>query len=238
MSINERFEKLINELYSGNKRAFSQAVGVSPTVIENVVGARHGNPSFEVLRKVLYALENINPDWLILERGEMYISDKSFKVPENGVLLLNDSIEKKHARQLIPIYNISAAAGLVSLFNDPTGYTPIDYISLPNTGKVDGGIFAFGDSMYPLIKSGDIVVYRRIQDMVNSIFYGEMYLISYDMEGEEFIVIKYIQKSDDPNYIKLVSQNQNHQPKDIPLSKVKALALVKASVRFNTMRPN
>jgi len=92
--------------------------------------------------------------------------------------------------------------------------------------------------MYPLIKSGDIVVYRQIHDIINSIFWGEMYLLSYDLEGEEYIVIKYIQKSDIDGCIKLVSQNQHHSPKDIPVSNVRALAQIKASVRFNTIRPN
>jgi len=181
---------------------------------------------------------DLNIEWLIIERGNMIIPEELHEIKENELYLLNNFKEKKHQHQLIPIYNIEAAAGLVSLFNNPNGFIPIDYISLPNVGKVDGGLYAFGDSMYPLIKSGDIVVFRRLIDMFDSIFYGEMYLLSYDLEGEEYIVIKYIQKSDKPDHIKLVSQNQHHSPKDIPMRKVNALALIKASVRFNTIRPN
>lgn len=40
MSINERLKTIIEEQYNGNKRAFSMAIGVTPTVIENVVGSR------------------------------------------------------------------------------------------------------------------------------------------------------------------------------------------------------
>lgn len=71
MTINERFDKVIKELYKGNKRAFAITVGVAPTVIENIVGTRKGNPSFEVLYKTLYANANISAEWLILEIGEM-----------------------------------------------------------------------------------------------------------------------------------------------------------------------
>lgn len=71
MTINERFEKVINELYLGNKSAFAKTIGVAPTVIENIVGTRKGNPSFNVIRKVLFANAKINPDWLILEIGAM-----------------------------------------------------------------------------------------------------------------------------------------------------------------------
>lgn len=41
--INERMMELINEVSKGNKRAFSKLVGVTPTVIENIVGTRKGN---------------------------------------------------------------------------------------------------------------------------------------------------------------------------------------------------
>lgn len=91
-------------------------------------------------------------------------------------------------------------------------------------------VYAVGDSMYPLIKSGDIVIFRKINDMENNIFWGEMYLLSYDLEGEEYIVIKYLHESEKPGFIKLVSQNQYHSPKDIPLNRVRALAQI-AGVR-------
>jgi hypothetical protein len=76
MTINQRFEEIIQKLYSGNKRAFSKAIGVSPTVIENVVGTRKGNPSFEVVQKVVNAIANIDTDWLITGDGTMLRQEK------------------------------------------------------------------------------------------------------------------------------------------------------------------
>ena len=49
------------------------------------------------------------------------------------------------------------------------------------------------------------------------------------------VTIKYIQKADDDRFVRLVSHNPHHSPKDIPADSIQALALVKASVRFNTM---
>lgn len=63
MTINERFEWIIKILFNGNKRAFAKAVGISPTVVENVVGARKGKPSYDVLLKVC-ANANISAEWL------------------------------------------------------------------------------------------------------------------------------------------------------------------------------
>lgn len=71
MTINERFNKIIKVLFGGNKSAFASAIGVTPSVIDNIVGKRQGNPSFEVLEKVS-ALAEINLDWLIADRGEPF----------------------------------------------------------------------------------------------------------------------------------------------------------------------
>lgn len=139
--------------------------------------------------------------------------------------------------QKIPLYNMEASAGIVSLFKDHGSETPMDFISVPNIPKCDGAIYVTGDSMYPLLKSGDIVMYKQINDLKNFIYiWGEMYLVSLDMDGEEYVTVKYLQKCDSSDdMVKLVSMNQNHQPIEVPKSRIKALALVKGSIRINSM---
>jgi hypothetical protein len=89
--------------------------------------------------------------------------------------------------------------------------------------------------MRPILNSGDIVMYKILDDVKNSIFYGEMYLLGLDMGGDEYITVKYIHRSDEPEHIKLVSENPKHQPKDVPMESIRALALVKGSIRINAM---
>ena len=89
--------------------------------------------------------------------------------------------------------------------------------------------------MYPLLKSGDIVLYKEIANNLSGILWGEMYLLSFIIDGESYITIKYIQKADDERLVRLVSHNPHHSPKDIPADSIRALALVKASICFNTM---
>ena len=68
MTINNRIEQIIEKLYKGNKRAFATAIGVAPTVIENVVGTRQGKPSYGLLEK--YAqLRVFRLHGLLLEKG-------------------------------------------------------------------------------------------------------------------------------------------------------------------------
>jgi phage repressor protein C with HTH and peptisase S24 domain len=89
--------------------------------------------------------------------------------------------------------------------------------------------------MYPLLKSGDIVLYKQLHDL-ESIFWGDMYLLSIDIDGEEYVTIKYIQRSEREGYVRLVSQNQHHAEKEIAMNRIRAIALVKASIRMNSMR--
>lgn len=74
MTINERFEEIIKVLFGGNKRAFAKAVGINPTVVENVVGARKGKPSYDVLVKVC-ANANISAEWLLFGSEKNLITD-------------------------------------------------------------------------------------------------------------------------------------------------------------------
>lgn len=80
MSINERFKVIINSMFNGNNALFAKSIGVSPTVIQNVVGTRGGKPSFDVIAKTC-AIENISSDWVVLGIGDMITNDASAKTP-------------------------------------------------------------------------------------------------------------------------------------------------------------
>lgn len=190
----------------------------------------------DALDKILSLYPDINPEWLVTGYGDMFKpSGLDIANEDTHVYKLRTDINQAH--QNIPLYNLEASAGLVELFQHHNDTSPVDYISIPNLPRCDGAVYVTGDSMYPLLKSGDIVMYKEVDNHIDNIFFGEMYLISIQVAGEEYVSVKWIQKSEKGDtYVKLVSQNQHHQPKDVPLKKVRALALVKASIRINAMR--
>ena len=231
-TIHERIERLVKEFGGGKNTVLADKIGVSEG---NIRGYIKGiMPKYDVLEKIVTSLD-VNPDWLLTGRGNMEkepnLQQAGMQVQEKFPLKTDNLV----ALQRIPLYNLEATAGLVSLFNDVDAI-PISYISLPDLPACDGAVYVRGDSMYPLLKSGDIVLYKQVHDMQYGIFWGEMYLISANVDGDEFVTIKYIHKSERENCVKLVSHNQHHEPKDIPISMIRALALVKASVRYNTIR--
>lgn len=218
--------------------------GISYYAFENSIGASRGSISkavkegksigSQVLENILSIYTDLNPVWLLTGQGNVFVDNEEIlnnKHIETYKLKTDSYIEN----QQIPLYDIEAIAGLVPLFQDSKAQDPIDHISIPHLPKCDGAVYVTGDSMYPLLKSGDIVLYKEIHDVANEIFWGEMYLLGIDMSGEEYVTVKYIQKSENPGCVRLVSQNKHHQDKDVELSKIKALALVKASIRINAM---
>lgn len=169
---------------------------------------------------------------LNVEISELIPSNKKVEEPQTVYMLRTDSVQD---HQKIPLYDIHAAAGLIPLFDSPNKNRTEEFIVIPRAPKCDGAIFITGDSMYPLLKSGDIVVFKKINVDKNEIFWGEMYIISVHAGDEDYISVKYVHKGSDEDHIKLVSQNSHHEPKEIPISKVTAMAIVKASIRINSM---
>ncbi|MYZ60781.1 peptidase S24 [Elizabethkingia anophelis] len=141
-----------------------------------------------------------------------------------------------HDIQTLPLYDSTATLGLVEIFNNTENGNVIDHISIPNLPKSDGAIFMTGDSMYPLLKSGDIIALKIINPA--DIIYGEMYYVEYygSDESSVFKVVKYVKKSDlDKEHIKLVSYNTHHDPTDILKNRIKTIAIVNASIRYNRL---
>lgn len=94
--INKRIKELIDAISNGNKRAFSGLVGVSPTVIENIVGTRQGKPGYDLLEKIAFAIENINMNWIFTGKGPMFREERAegiiHEVPQVPTPKPDDSI--------------------------------------------------------------------------------------------------------------------------------------------------
>lgn len=226
MGSTERVREYLD--YKGiTKYKFCNDLGFSNKFLDN-----SSNMGTDKACKILHYYPEINSEWLLTGNGPMIKEDNT------SLMIMNNdrkTVDSLHATQEIPLYDLEAVAGLRELFSSGEPQRILDTIKIPNLPKCDGAISVTGDSMYPLLKSGDIILYKETE--FDNIFFGEMYLLSVKLnEWEEYITVKYVQKSEQGNeYVKLVSQNSHHQPKDIHISKISALALIKASIRINTM---
>ncbi|SFD10009.1 S24 family peptidase [Flavobacterium phragmitis] len=224
--------------------------GIKPKPFENKIGLSNGYLGKQLKRNadlgesiLLRVLENcpdLNPVWLLLGNESMLKDTNSGNpVSEEPNITHNFSLktDKTKSRQSIPLFDIQETTSVAALFRNQEQEKPVDYMTIPNLPKCDGAIKVSGDSMYPLIKAGDIILYKKVQTNINTIFWGEMYLVSIlDEEGNEFNMIRWIQKSEKgEDYLKLVSENEKHEPKDLPIQFINGLAIIKASLRVNSM---
>jgi len=177
------------------------------------------------LENVLNAFPDLNRDWLLYEEGEMLKRKlKTFELKKEAHL---------SSRQ-IPLYELTATAGFLTLYQELSSAVE-DYITIPNLPPVDGAIYARGDSMSPLIESGDIIIFKKVDLSPDNILWGNIYIVSYTVDGDDFTVLKYLRHSSRNGYIRLESFNTRYDPQDIPASSINALALVKASITFHTI---
>lgn len=220
---------------------YLEFTGVSVSAAEKQIGVSNGTLSKPIRQGTAIKTDTLEKflntftdsiEWIFPNTHSNSENVKTVNEPSSVYQQRTDNLLED---QRIPLYNIEAAAGLIPLFERPNQNKTGEFIQIPRVPKCDGAVFVTGDSMYPLLKSGDIIAYKQINDFKTEIFWGEMYLISVEVAGEEYISVKWVQKADNNEYIRLVSENRNHQPKDVHLDKIRAMALVKASVRINSM---
>ena len=209
--------------------------GISIGALEKVIGASKGVLSRAIqnntdiqakwLSRIVENYPTYSADWLISGKGEMLKGKvKTFEL----------KTDRERAERSVPVYDIEATAGFHAIYRDYPAEAA-DYISIPNLPPVDGAIYARGDSMSPLIESGDIVIFKKVELVPGNILWGHIYIVTYLASGDEFTVLKYIRKSDKDGYVRLESFNPRYDPQEIPSSGIIALALVKASVTFHTI---
>ncbi|MDR2002119.1 MAG: S24 family peptidase [Prevotella sp.] len=263
MSITSRIGEFINN-QGISMRAFEKSIGASDGMIRRAL-SNGTDISSKWTTCIADNYPRINVEWLITGNGEMLKNagvnaginagitlQNEEKTPTSRLLYdrgggsLNEVSDNpslyqlredyfKQDKQLIPLYEIDAAAGLSTPFSNQSQQVPIDFIDVPNAPKCDGALYVRGDSMYPILKAGDIAAYKMIENFHN-VRFGEIYLLDIDDGDDQYLTIKYIQKSDiNDDYFKLVSQNPGHNPKEEKRSNIRMMAIVKFWIRYNTI---
>lgn len=222
MTVKERINQFID--YKGIKiNSFETSIGVSKSYWNNTQKV-----SAEVVGEILRVYSELSAEWVMTGQGEM--------IKQEPVHIYPAKYTEKKQEGSIKLYDLEASANLHTLFLR-RDENILGEINVPNVPVCDGAVYVKGDSMYPLLKSGDIIAYKIIKPEVQNIFYGEMYLLSIDMDGDEYLTVKYVNRSDrGEEWIRLDSFNKYYEPKDFPLASVRAMALVKLSISVHTMK--
>lgn len=200
--------------------------GLKLSAIEASIGASRG-----VLSKAIKNGTDVSSKWvsLICENFPKY--SPQWVLTGEGPMLKGDSNYSSHTSKPLPPAGIPLipAKAMAGFF---TGEVIIDEsecerINIPGV-KADFAIPVSGDSMTPLYQSGDMVIcqFVNLSDMFFQ--WGKVYVIN----TSQGVLIKKVRPGEFKNTIKLVSENNNYDPINLPLSDIYQIALVKGLVRL------
>lgn len=178
-----------------------------------------------LLAKIIAAYPELSLEWLITGNGNMLNKAKGTGHSDK---------DNQNAEKPIPLYTLDK----ISKAKHP-GIGPWrenEWVSIPHMPPCDAALYVQADTMYPILKTGDIVLYKRITDL-DSLYWGEMYVIDIERpDDEDYLTLKYIFKSDlGDNYISLHSYNPIYPPQDILKDRILRVGLVKACIRYNSL---
>ena len=200
--------------------------GVKLTSIEAAIGASRG-----VLSKAIKNGTDISSKWvgLICENFPKY--SPRWIMTGEGPMLSGNTTNISHTTSealpdSIPLIPANAMAGFFTgevFINE----SDCDRINIPGI-KADFAIPVCGDSMTPLYHSGDIAICQFV-DISDMFFqWGKVYVIN----TNQGVLLKKVRPGKSQNSLKLISENSDYDPIDLPLSNIYQIALVKGIVRF------
>ena len=207
--------------------------GINKTIFLNDTNIKRGfldkdklgaSVSDLLLEKIVTTYPEINLNWLITGKGDMLNMDYLNKY--------ESKIFSEDKTTSIPVYTIDEIANANhTLFNSKNSEA---ILSIPHMPNCDGAIYIHTDSMYPILKTGDLVCYKKILDF-SYIYWGEMYILDIFREDEEnYLTFKYIYQSElGDDYVNLRSHNSIYPPQDILRKDIKRMGLVKVCIRYN-----
>lgn len=214
MGLKERLLQYINS--TGMEIAvFERSVGLSNGAVHKMgEGTRKST-----IDKISEIYPDLNTLWLKTGVGEMLVSEER----SEKTITINHSALSETKRKGALIYDIDATCGTEGRSIEFADERVIGSIDAPEINPDSKIIFATGDSMLPLIASGDRVVIRKIEswDYFN---YGQVYLII----TNEYRFIKRVRRhpEDSKNLILLRSENPEYDDIDLPKREIIHLFIV------------
>lgn len=203
---------------------------LSSGVTRGVLSQDNGISEENLMRFLAYC-PDVNPSWLLTGDGDMLLRDDTVPRNRQEVQLVHHSksAERTIDNQCIPVYTGEVRAGVLSTLSNAE-IIGDEWIHIPDMPKCDGAIRVAGTSMMPLLHPGDLIGISRVEP--NIILWGQIYLVDFSVDGDEYIVVKRLCRSDEgKDYVTLVSDNPEYEPTDIPKHAIRGMAIVKFFIR-------
>ena len=197
-------------------RALAHEIGLkTPQTLYDIHKGKHGI-SKAVARAITAKYLNIDYEWLLTGEGQMLKDGSGGKEPRS-----------RHLIRYWP--DVDATAGGVELFDDTITARHID-LDIPEFRDCTDAVNLYGDSMFPLYKSGQIILLKEWSE--NYIDFGNVYFVV-TRNGNR--MVKYLRKGSDDAHVLCVSENKDFDPFEIEKADILRLFLVKGGIVKNTL---
>jgi len=150
--------------------------------------------SDKVIEKILNFYTDLNRVWLLTGEGEMLRSEQVQTQEQTGTG--------------VPFYDIDVTCGITESFAD-VREEPQFRINYAPLNDCDAAFPVYGDSMEPDFYAGDVVMVREIHN-VDSMLWGEPYLIITNAACDNLRTIKNVYLSDDRRSFILRASNPRY----------------------------
>ena len=150
---------------------------------------------------------NVSYDWLVNGNGEKYLTEKESAMLE----ALQNKTVYNNKQCGVPYYDIDFCLGLREMYQD-TPEVPVQLIDIPGYSKADFWCKTTGDSMCPIINSGDIIAMKEVKDWQSFLLMNEAYGI---VTSNEQSMVKVIRPGSDTDHFILHSYNSEYPDQEI-----------------------
>jgi transcriptional regulator with XRE-family HTH domain len=138
-------EKLLILMKSEHLTAskLAELLGIQPSGISHIFGGRN-KPSFDLVQKILRRFPRVNPDWLLLDKDEMYRTIDIEPQPATSQSISTEGLDETMQQ--------STVSGMTSpATNSTSASTPAQQIAAayaPKNGNVKRVIILFDDHTF------------------------------------------------------------------------------------------
>ena len=128
-----------------------------------------------------------------------------------------------------PVYDIDVTAGAMPRARMFANENIVGYVNLPSISPGCRIVGVSGDSMQPVIRSGDLLAVRELTN-IQQIFWGQIYVVVLD----DYCMVKYVRRHSDPDMVILRSENPNYDDMEIRRTDIRDLMFVQHIVHVDT----
>ena len=171
---------------------FAERAHFNPSQISEMLNGKR-KISERTIHKISAAFPEISNAWLLTGEGEM---------------LKHESPTELKSNTSIPFYDIDVTASIAEAFHD-TPAIPQYYIDFPPLNDCTAAFPVFGESMEPDFFAGEVVLVKEITN-VDSMLWGEPYLVITNANCDNLRTIKNVYLSEDRQYFILRATNPRY----------------------------